>query len=65
MPKAKTIRMTKNEKVNAKLHIAASGLSVAKSAIATEFNKLHADFDTSEFASATSQHGTRKRLKKD
>jgi hypothetical protein len=63
MSKAKTIRMTKNEKVNAKLHIAASGLSVAKSAIATEFNKVHADFDTSEFATAA-QVTAGKRLKK-
>ncbi|MAN60379.1 MAG: hypothetical protein CMI60_00400 [Parvibaculum sp.] len=66
MPKAKTIRMKKNEKVNAKLHLAASGLSVAKSAIATEFNKAHADFDTSEFDKnpAPSKEATRKRLKK-
>lgn len=43
--KATTIRMTKNEKDNMQLHLAARGLGEVQAAIAGEFNRQHADFD--------------------
>jgi hypothetical protein len=62
MAKAKTIRMSKNEKADVKLAAAVSGMPIVRTAIATEFNKQHADFDTSEFD--IKQSATQKRLKK-
>lgn len=43
--KATTIRMTKNEKNSAKLHLASRGLQEVQAAIAAEFSRQHADFD--------------------
>lgn len=45
MPKATTIRMTKNEKDTMQLHFAARGLQEVQAAIAAEFGRQHADFD--------------------
>jgi len=45
MPKATTIRMTKNEKDTMQLHLAARGLQEVQVAIAAEFGRQHADFD--------------------
>ena len=51
MPKATTIRMTKNEKDTMQLHTAAAGLREVQAAIAGEFGRQHADFDgNAEFA---------------
>jgi hypothetical protein len=45
MPKATTIRMTKNEKDLMQLHTAARGLQEVQLAITAEFGRQHADFD--------------------
>ncbi len=62
MPKATTIRMTKNEKVNANLHLAAAGLREVQAAIAAEFGRQHADFDSNaEFDTTSTPNKTLKK----